>query len=378
MSFFLTIGVSYGLINLWIVWWLWRALRGAGWIQPVLCLAVALLAACFPLFYRKSAGAVLDIALVRIGSAWLGVFIYIFFMVLAADLAALAGRFWSQHTDAGPRWRACAIVFGLPLCAGLAGWVNAALPVTREYDLTVKTRAGGPAAGSTLTIAALSDLHLGRTIAAARLAGAIDLLAPRQPDILLFLGDVLDDHILLDIPAMRKAVDSARPRLGAWGITGNHEYIAGDINVSLAALGQSGIRVLRDQWIVLEDRLILVGRDDYSKSGFTGAPRKSLDEILADLPAEYVGLPLLVLDHQPRHLEEAEKAGAALQLSGHTHNGQLWPFNLVVERVYENAAGYSRRNATQYIVSVGAGTWGPPMRTNSRPEALLIRLKFES
>ena len=90
---------------------------------------------------------------------------------------------------------------------------------------------------------------------------------------------------------------------------------------------------------MVDESFVLAGRDDLSVPRYTGTPRKSLNDILADLPQKYRDLPLVVLDHQPTALEEARQAGAGLEISGHTHYGQLWPFNLVVEKRYENPLG---------------------------------------
>ena len=87
-------------------------------------------------------------------------------------------------------------------------------------------------------------------------------------------------------------------------------------------------------------------------------------------------LPMILMDHQPVHLEEAEKAGMDLQLSGHTHHGQLWPFNFITKKVYELSRGYKKKGDTQYYVSCGVGTWGPPIRTGNRPEIIALTITF--
>ena len=88
--------------------------------------------------------------------------------------------------------------------------------------------------------------------------------------------------------------------------------------------------------------------------------------------------PVILLDHQPIDLGEAEKNGVDLQLSGHTHNGQMWPLNHLTAKIYELSDGYTKRGNTQYIVSSGFGLWGPRVRSGSRPEVLLINIKFVS
>ena len=378
MAFYLMVGIPYGIINLWIVWWFWRALRGAGAIQMLICLGIVALALCFPLVYKRPENSDFMVALVRLGSVWVGMFIYFFLLILLLDAWNLVGRIMGRLPVEGPRYGLCFLLILTVGGACVAGWLNAAKPVVREYSLVLKTKEPALLAdgGKTLTLAVLGDMHLGRIITAERFSRAIDLLVPYKPDAVFFLGDTLDDHFLLDRAAMGAAVDRLEAPLGVWGIVGNHEYISGPIGESITILEDLGINVLCDEWTNLGGVLLVAGRDDYSRSGFLASERKSLPEILRGVPEATHSIPLLVLDHQPRNLEEAEAAGAVLQLSGHTHNGQLWPFNHVVSALYENARGLSTRGNTHYIVTVGAGTWGPPLRTNARPEVLVLRVSF--
>lgn len=378
MAFYLMVGIPYALINLWTAWWAWRCLAGTGPVRVCVCLAIVFLALLFPLFYRRPGDSFFNLALTRIGAAWIGVFFYIFLMALLADAALLAARFWNHPLSPAVRQAVCGGVLALCVCIGTVSWFIAAMPMVREYDLEVP--AGESVlkrwGGKPLTIAAVADMHLGKIITAARLEKVLELVAPHKPDLLLFLGDLLDDHFLLDREAMKRAVSGVAAPLGVYGIAGNHEYLSGPIAVSIDIHEQSGIKVLRDQWTELEGGVILLGRDDYSMARFPGGRRKELPDIMADMPAGLQGRPLIVMDHEPYHLEQAEQAGAALQLSGHTHNGQFWPFNLVVARVFENPLGYLRRGGTHYVTSAGAGTWGPPLRNTARPDVLLIRLRF--
>jgi len=107
---------------------------------------------------------------------------------------------------------------------------------------------------------------------------------------------------------------------------------------------------------------------------FGGSPRKKLSELTEPLDKNY---PVILMDHQPFGLSEAENQGIDLQISGHTHYGQLWPLNYIVNRIYELAWGYKRKGNTQYYVSCGVGTWGPPVRLGNRPEIVQLRIRFE-
>ena len=377
MPWFLLVFIGvYSLVNLYVILWFWRILRGSWLIRPALCLAMLALAASFPCLYWSSGASAGEVVLLRLGSVWAGSLCYLLLLALPDELLRLLVRLLrgpGGRQTPRPRYAACFGSLGLVILVAAAGWLNAAVPALRKE--TISIHSGQP--HEPITIAALSDIHLGRIITCDRLTRALNLLQDSRPDAIFFLGDTLDDHILLDREAIAASIARFQPPLGIWGIAGNHEYFSGEIAESLEILEQSHIRVLRDEWVALEDLLLLVGRDDYSRARITGSHRKSLEEILADVPPAYRHLPVLVLDHQPHRLEEAEKAGVALQISGHTHNAQLWPFNLILGFLYENPLGWSQRGATRYYVSVGTGTWGPPLRNTARPEVLLLRIEFE-
>ncbi|MDR0528268.1 MAG: metallophosphoesterase [Zoogloeaceae bacterium] len=306
-----------------------------------------------------------------IGTAWLAFVLHVLLLWGVLDVFLLCGRRFgwaSIQPEARAIWRArcCAGVAGFSLLLCLLAWINTQSLTTREVSL--------PAPefwkGRPLVIAALSDLHLGRSASPEFLRKVVEQIAAAKPDIALIAGDILEyDFDAEDLPAVRAAFARLKLPLGLWGVPGNHEYIGGRGEISKRFLEEAGIRLLADRWVTLDGgagKILLIGRDDRSVA------RKTLPELLRDAP-EGDFLRILV-EHQPFHLEDAEDAGVHLQISGHTHNGQLFPFNWLVAAIYENAHGYSRRGETQYWVTSGAGTWGPRMRTTGRPEIVRIEL----
>ena len=133
------------------------------------------------------------------------------------------------------------------------------------------------------------------------------------------------------------------------------------------------IQMLRDSVVKIDDSFYLVGREDRSITSFAGKKRKPLEELTKNLEKS---LPIILMDHQPFHLEEAQQCGVDLQLSGHTHNGQLWPLNYLIDKIYDIGWGYKLIGKTHYYVSCGIGEWGPPVRTGSVPEIINIHLRF--
>ena len=159
---------------------------------------------------------------------------------------------------------------------------------------------------------------------------------------------------------------------GLYAITGNHEFIGGE-NRTIPYIESKGIRVLKDEMVTLEGGIQLIGRIDRDSYRFYRKERLPLGELmkLADTTK-----PVILLDHQPFHLDETAKYGIDLQLSGHTHNGQMWPLNYVTRMIYELSYGYLKKRNTNFIVSSGYGLWGPRVRLGSRSEVLLINIIF--
>ena len=160
--------------------------------------------------------------------------------------------------------------------------------------------------------------------------------------------------------------------LGTYAITGNHEYIGG-VKEAVKYLKEHGIIMLQDTFVLVDNKYWLVGREDRDKSRFTGQQRKPLEELMRGLD---LSRPVIILDHQPFNLDRATQLGADLQLSGHTHHGQLWPFNYITKAIYELSWGYKKIGDTHFYVSSGFGSWGPPIRLGNIPEIVQINLHF--
>jgi predicted MPP superfamily phosphohydrolase len=195
-----------------------------------------------------------------------------------------------------------------------------------------------------------------------------------NPDIVLFAGDVTDEDLRPVIENNLGAmITSIRSRYGVYAITGNHEYIGGAVK-AVKYLEEHGVKMLRDTTITIDSSFCLAGRNDRDSKRFTGTERKPFEEVLSGADKN---LPLILMDHQPFNLELSENAGVDLHLSGHTHNGQMWPLNYITGSIFELDWGYKKRGNTNYYVSCGAGTWGPPVRTGNRPEIVNIVLHFK-
>lgn len=313
-----------------------------------------------------------------VSSFWLGALLYFLLIILLIDLIRLADYFFgflpttmhSADTETKEQY----FIFSVTLVALLlmAGFINARLPVIRNLKMHIDKKAGSL---ESLHIVAVSDIHLGILFGKHRMTSLARRIKRLNPDIVLFLGDLIDE---VPRPVIEMDMGAALRELnvpyGKYAVTGNHEFIGG-IQQSSAYIENLGITLLRDKWICINDSFIIAGRDDRDGSRFTGIKRKNLDEILGDAN---IHLPIILLDHQPFNLEHAEKSGVDLQLSGHTHHGQLWPLNVITNSIFELSWKYLKKGNTHYYVSSGYGTWMPQVRIGNRPEILDITLQFKN
>ncbi|MCA1919862.1 MAG: metallophosphoesterase, partial [Flavobacterium piscis] len=251
-----------------------------------------------------------------------------------------------------------------------AGFINKNMIVTKKYNIKIKKNAGEL---KSLNIVMASDLHLGTINSYGFMYDVAEKINSFNPDIILLAGDIIDEDLA---PVIKYDVGEHLLRLkakyGVYGITGNHEYIGG-VEPAVEYLKKYNINIIRDEAVKIDNSFYVIGREDIAIKQFAGKERKKLSDILK---GKNKSLPLIMMDHQPFKLEDAQQNGIDLQLSGHTHNGQLWPFNYIVEKVYESAWGYRVIGNTHYYVSCGVGGWGPPIRTGSRPEIINFKLNF--
>lgn len=310
-----------------------------------------------------------------IGGFWMGFMLYGFLFLILSDIISLLlripGVINSSNIMIFRKWSFLSmLIISFFLITG--GFINAIIPKVRTYDITINKVAGGLSA---LKIGAVSDIHLGSIIRKRSIRILSNILKKENPDIVLLLGDIVDGEIG---PVLRDDLlqyfTCPKCNEGLYAITGNHEFIGG-AKRTIPYIESKGIRILKDEVITVNGGIQLIGRLDRDSKRFYGKERKSLQELMSGIDTSR---PIILLDHQPFNLSETEKYGIDLQLSGHTHNGQLWPLNYLTARIYELSYGYLKRGNTNYIVSSGYGLWGPRIRSGSRSEVLIINLNFKT
>ena len=227
-----------------------------------------------------------------------------------------------------------------------------------------------PLAVGKITIVQVSDVHLGLIVRKERLAKIIALIRASSPDILISTGDLVDGQIN-SMTGLAELLNEIKPRYGKFAVTGNHEIYAG-LRQTLAFTGQSGFRVLRGESVVAGGMINIAGVDDPVIARIDHKPLTSEKILLEGLSRERF---TLLLKHRPA-IDRESMGLFDLQLSGHVHKGQIFPFNLLTHLFYPVKMGYSRYpSGSSLYVSRGTGTWGPPIRFLAPPEVTVIELR---
>jgi predicted MPP superfamily phosphohydrolase len=289
---------------------------------------------------------------------------YLNFAFVAAIASWLA---WGVARVAGASLDMGQVAGGLFAVAGLAtvyGLVNAAtLRVTRF----VVELPNLPAAWRDRDVALVSDLHVGNIRGPRFIRRVVARLNELKPDAVFIAGDMFDGA-QVNIPEAVKPWATFRAPKGTYFVTGNHDEFS-DSRAYIAALAPTGVRVLNNEALSIEG-LQIIGVHD-SETHRPDHYREILRRVRID-PARAS----ILLVHQPAHLRIPEEAGISLQLSGHTHRGQFWPWSILVRRIYGPFAyGLNRLGRMQVCTSSGAGSWGPPMRVGSKSEIVLLTLR---
>jgi predicted MPP superfamily phosphohydrolase len=172
---------------------------------------------------------------------------------------------------------------------------------------------------------------------------------------------------------MGEELKQIKSKLGVYAIIGGHEYYGGYINEIIKTLEDSNINVLIDEQVKIDNGFYVIGRDDNNSSRFKVRSRRSIQELISGLDKS---MPLILLNHEPNFLDEAEQSGIDLQLSGHSHNGQMFPINYITNAIFKKGYGYYRQGNLQEIVTSGLSTWGPPIRIGTKSEIVNIKVNF--
>jgi len=309
-------------------------------------------------------------ALSWVGMLAMGFFSSLLVLTLARDAMLLVSQVAGWH----PAWLlpgSAAAVLLLALLATALGLFNARR-LARVVEVKVPV-AGLPAALDGFTIVQISDIHVGPTIKRPYLSRIVERVNSLQPDAVAITGDLVDGTVR-ELGHHTEPLKQLQAAHGSYFVTGNHEYYSG-ADPWIAELRRLGVRVLMNEHVVIErdgHQLVLAGVTDYSAHRFDEAHRSDPARAIDGAPPD--ARVRVLLAHQPRTAPAAAEAGFDLQLSGHTHGGQFWPWNLFVPMQQPYVAGLDRHAEMWVYTSRGTGYWGPPKRFGAPSEITRIRL----
>jgi len=313
-------------------------------------------------------------ALSWVAFTWMGLMFLLLVGLAAGDVFRvavwLAERLRGAPVDPSRReLLARAVAGGASAFAATAGVLGMVSALRQVQVKAVSIPLGKlPPALDGFTIAAISDVHLGPTIGPDFMRDVVARVNALEADAVVIVGDLVDGSVA-ELAASAAPLADLRAPHGVFFVTGNHEYYSGAAEW-LAHLRTLGIRTLENERAVLAGAIELAGANDLAGRAFDHGP-----DFAKALAGRDPAKPLVLLSHQPKTFDEAAGLGVDLQISGHTHGGQIWPFGVLVRWQQGYLAGLSRRGEAQLYVSRGTGYWGPPMRVGAPAEISRLTLR---
>ncbi len=389
------VGLGYAL------WHIWQVLPFSNiWRWTIVGICIALFLSMFLVFSGVIEKMPLDLASItyEIGTSGIFVLLYLVMLFLLLDMGRLvhlipkSWLFSNSYTSIGILVVMLAI-FGY----GNIHYYNKVreaidIKTDKSISLSNDSLPNTSAKKQSIKIVLMSDLHLGYHNRKAEFKRWVDMINAEHPDLILIGGDIIDISVR---PLLEENVAEEFHRLKApiYACLGNHEYYSGEPKAQ-QFYKDAGIHLLRDSIVRIGNQndengkmgnLVIIGRDDRSNPH-----RKSIKQILSESKEDksytfdnnQQALNIdpkkdftILLDHQPYHLEEAEKNGIDFQFSGHTHHGQVWPISWITDAIYEDAFGPLQKGKTQYYVSSGMGIWGGKFRIGTRSEYVVLTIQ---
>jgi len=334
------------------------------WLYTLIYLLIAVL---YPLVDRISEHSMNP--LIRILSTVSGYllpfFLYLFLFILLLDLLLLVNlriKIISADTRGSFSFRfytLCVILF-LSLVIVVSGIINLNTIRVSKYTLEVPRKRSKI---EHLRIAFVADIHLQQTTRIGFIEQLVRKINLLKPDLMLYGGDITEGDSENETSSeIESTLRKIKTRYGTYGVLGNHEFYGGQDQGDF--FQKAGIVMLTDTVITIDNSFLLAGRNDQHFR-----QRKDIGAILKGVSS---GLPIILMDHRPTDLQSASASGVDVQLSGHTHNGQMFPINLITKSIYELSWGHKKIRDTHFFVTSGLRLWGPPVKTAGKSEIMLI------
>ena len=323
------------------------------------------------------------------GNYFLGTFLYILLVIIIADAGHLILKygFHARFIKSPASFIITgAVCFLCILFLSIYGIVHVWKLQVTPYEVKVEKKVDGM---DSLRIILVADTHFGYNTSLRQTTDLAEKINAQNPDLVCFAGDIFDnEYDAIHAPEkLCKALHTIQAKYGVYACWGNH-----DVNEPILAgftfggtgsdyedprmekfMSDAGIHLLEDEAVLIDNRFYLAGRQDISRTEKLNETRKSPAQLTGNLDRSK---PVIFIDHQPKELSQIADAGADLVLSGHTHDGQIFPGNLFTRLFWENSCGYLKTGNLHSIVTSGAGVWGPNMRVGTDSEICVINVNF--
>lgn len=297
-------------------------------------------------------------------------YLYLFLSVLLFDLFLLLNLLFKiipseKRKTFSFRFYTLSAMILLSIAVVVAGAINLNTIRVSKYRVEVPRRHSSV---DHLRIAFVADIHIQQNTSLSFIEQLVKKVNALQPDLMLYGGDLIEgDRENETTEAIESVMKNIHTKYGVFGVTGNHEFYGGQEQGRF--FRKAGITLLCDTIVKIDNSFFLAGRyDQHFKK------RKSINEILS---RDSLDLPIILMDHRPIELQEVSLTAVDVQFSGHTHNGQLFPINLITRSVYELSWGYKKIRNTHFFVTSGLRLWGPPVKTAGKSEIMLVDIHFE-
>jgi uncharacterized protein len=364
------ITLAYIIPNIYVFIRIWHLFINKGY-KIHYTLIYLFLAAIYPVSNLLSDGNVdlLSQVLNTISDYLLPFYLYLFLFVLVFDVCLFISwilKILPSEKMKSTRFKTVSLssILILSVAVVVAGIINFNTIRTTEYQIDIP---GKSAKLSHLRIVFLADFHLKEGTNIHFVEKTVQKIIAMKPDLMVFGGDIIEGNRQNSkLFIFEKLLSEIKAKYGVFTVLGNHEHYSGQKDGSF--FNKSGMKVLNDASVVIDSSFNLVGRND-SQYRF----RINIEELLKSVNDS---LPVILIDHRPTEIDQVSRTAVDVQLSGHTHNGQLFPINLITRKVYKLSWGHRKIGNTHFFVTSGIRLWGPPVRTTGKSEIMMIDITF--
>jgi predicted MPP superfamily phosphohydrolase len=342
--------------------------KGYRWKYVIIYLLIFALYPIAERFSHREMNILMQI-LSTISNYLLPFYLYLFLGILFYDLLLLLNlglRFVSSETRKSIAFRRNSLItiISLSIVIVIGGAIN--LNIIRVSKYTIEVPAKSSKANH-IRVAFAADFHIQQNTRQRFVEQFVRKVNAIKPDIMLYGGDIIEgDRESESTKAIEFTLRKIHSKYGTFAVPGNHEFYGGQEQGSF--FRKASITILCDTVIKIDSSFYLAGRYDQHFD-----TRKTVREILRSIPSD---LPIILMDHRPTELQQASQTDVDVQFSGHTHDGQMFPINLITSAVYELSWGYKKIRNTHFFVTSGLRLWGPPVKTAGKSEIMLVDIQL--